>query len=96
MFIDLEKAYNKVPKELLKWMLIRKIIPMTYINVVEDMCEGTYTSVKSVYEEMEGFKVKVSVPQELALSSYLFSVVKDEVTKRYRRWYHGVCYLHTI
>jgi len=59
--IGLEIAYGKVPRKDLKWAFMRKGIPKMCINVVEDMCEGSCTSVKSMYEETEGFRVSVSV-----------------------------------
>jgi len=49
--------------------------------VVKDMYEGSITSVKSICEETENFRVRVGVHQGSALSSYLFSVVIDEITK---------------
>jgi hypothetical protein len=81
VFIDLEKAYDRVPREVLKWALRRKGVPKTYINVVEDMYEGSCTRVKSMCGETEDFEVGVGVHQGSALSPYLFSVVMDEVTK---------------
>jgi len=40
---------------------MRKGVLKTYINVVEDMYEGSYTSVKSIFEETENFRVRVGV-----------------------------------
>jgi len=37
VFIDIEKAYDKVLREVLKWKLMKKEIPKTYINMVDDM-----------------------------------------------------------
>jgi len=48
VFIDLEKVYDKVPRKVLKWVLMRKGIPKTYSNVVLDMYEGVCISVKSI------------------------------------------------
>jgi len=59
---------------------VRKGVPKTYTNVVEDMYEGPCISVKSMCEELENFRVRVGVHQGSALSLYLFSVVMDEVT----------------
>jgi len=37
--IDLKKVYDRVPREVLKWALMRKEVPKTYIKVVVDMYE---------------------------------------------------------
>jgi len=34
VFIDLEKVYNRVPKEVLKMALMRKVVPNMYINLI--------------------------------------------------------------
>jgi len=65
VFIDLEKVNDRVPREVLKWALMRKKIPKMYINVVENMYEGyegSCTNVKSMCEETQDFRVRVGVP----------------------------------
>jgi len=37
MFIDLQKAYDRMPREVLKWALMRKGAPKMYINLFQDM-----------------------------------------------------------
>jgi len=59
---------------------MRKGVPKTFINLVEDTYEGSCTSVKSMCEETENFRVRVGVHQESTLSPYLFSVIMDEIT----------------
>jgi len=49
VFIDLEKAYGRVPREVLKCVLIRKKVQKMYINLIQDMYEGSNTSVKSMW-----------------------------------------------
>jgi len=81
VFIDLEKAYDRVPREVLRWALMRKNVPKMYVNLIQDMYEGSSTSVKSRCGISEGFSIGVGVHQGSALSPYLFSVVMDEVSK---------------
>lgn len=45
VFIHLEKAYERVPREVLKWALMRIGIPKTNINVTEDMYDGSCISI---------------------------------------------------
>ena len=81
VFIDLEKAYDRVPREILKWALMKKGLPKVYVNIIEDMYEGASTRVRSLCGETEDFRVRVGVHQGSALSPYLFSLVMDEITK---------------
>ena len=48
VFIDLEKAYDRVPREEL-WKCMRQAgIPECYVGSIQDMYEGARTSVRSV------------------------------------------------
>jgi len=39
IFIDLEKIYDRVPREVLKWTLMKKDLPKAYVNIIEAMYE---------------------------------------------------------
>ena len=43
VFIDLEKAYDRVPREVLEWTLKKKGVPRVYVKVIEEMYEGAST-----------------------------------------------------
>ena len=81
VFIDLEKAYDRVPREVLEWTLKKKGVPRVYVKIIEEMYERASTRVRSVCGETEDFSVGVGVHQGSALSPYLFSLVMDEITK---------------
>jgi len=47
VFIDLEKAYNKIPREVLWKCLEKKGVSPVYIQIIKDMHEGGRTSVRT-------------------------------------------------
>jgi hypothetical protein len=44
IFIDLEKAYDKIPRNIMWWVLKRKLVPTKYVTLIKDM----YTNVVTV------------------------------------------------
>ena len=47
VFIDLEKVYDRVPRDLIWWVLTKKNVPRGYIEIIKDMYEGAVTSVRT-------------------------------------------------
>ena len=47
VFIDLEKAYDKVPNDMLWWALNKKAIPLKYVSIMRDMYEGVATNIRT-------------------------------------------------
>ena len=45
VFVDLEKAYGRVPRELIWWSLRKKRVPEAYIKIIQDMYEDCETQV---------------------------------------------------
>ena len=48
VFVDLEKAYDRVPREEMWFCLRASGVTECYVNVVQDMYDGCLTAVKSV------------------------------------------------
>ena len=48
IFIDLEKAYDKIPRDLIWWVLEKKGATKKYIEMIHDMYCGTMTTVRTV------------------------------------------------
>ncbi|GKB46415.1 ataxia telangiectasia mutated family protein [Tanacetum coccineum] len=80
-FLDLEKAYDSVPCELV-WRTLRdKGTPRRYSGVIKDMYEGVKTRVQTTMGNTEFFSVDVDLHQGSAISPYLFTLILDELSR---------------
>ena len=85
VFVDLEKAYDRVPREELWYCMIKSGIVEKYVRLVQDMYEEIETMVRCAIGTTEGFKVKVGLHQGSALTPFLFAVIMDRLTDEVRR-----------
>ena len=47
VFIDLEKAYDKVPRNVMWWALEKHKVPTKYITLIKDMYKNAMTFVRT-------------------------------------------------
>ena len=64
VFVDLKKAYDRVPREDLWYCMIRSGIVEKYVQLLQDMYEGSETVVRCAVETTESFKVKIGLHQD--------------------------------
>ena len=80
VFVNLKKAYDRVPREELWHCMTKSGIVEKYVQLVQDMYEGSETAVRCAVGTTESFKVKVELHLGSALSPLLFAVIMDRLT----------------
>ncbi|KAK3560210.1 hypothetical protein QTP86_000773 [Hemibagrus guttatus] len=78
---NLEKAYDRVPREELWYCMRKSGVAEKYVRVVQDMYERSRTVVRCAVGQTEEFKVEVGLHQGSALSPFLFAIVMDQLSE---------------
>jgi len=83
-FVDLEKAFDRVPRQVLWWALREVGVEEWLVRVIQSMYEGVTTAVRVDDGESESFEVKVGVHQGSVLSPLLFIIVLEALSRKFR------------
>ena len=58
---NLHMAYDRVPRDLIWWVLNKRNVPRGYIEIIKDMYEGAVTSVRNTFGETGEFLMTVGL-----------------------------------
>ncbi|KAK3548720.1 hypothetical protein QTP70_018237, partial [Hemibagrus guttatus] len=84
-FTNLEKAYDRVPREELWYCMRKSGVAEKYVRVVQDMYERSRTVVRCAVGQTEEFNVEVGIHQGSALSPFLFAIVMGQFSEEVRQ-----------
>ncbi|KAK3518442.1 hypothetical protein QTP70_000659 [Hemibagrus guttatus] len=85
VFVDLEKAYDRVPREELWYCMRKSGVAEKYVRVVQDMYERSRTVVRCAVGQTEEFNVELGLHQGSALSPFLFAIVMNQLSEEVRQ-----------
>jgi hypothetical protein len=63
IFIDLEKVYDKIPKNIMWWALKRKPVPTKYVTLIKDMYTNAVSCVRACDSDSDTFPIKIRLHQ---------------------------------
>ena len=81
MFVDVERVFDRVLKEIIWWALRRKGVMEREIKAMKEMYMNIRACVKVESMRSKSFDVKVGVHQESIPSALLLAVVINEIRK---------------
>jgi hypothetical protein len=81
VFNDLEKAYDRVTRNVMWWALQKHKISTKYITLIKDMYDNVMTNIQTSDGDTNDFLINIRLHQGSTLSPYLFALVMDEVTR---------------
>jgi len=83
-FVDLEKAFDRVPRDVISWEMRKLVVEEWLVSAVMSMYAGAKTVVGTVYGNSKGFEVKVGMHQGSALNPLLFEIVMEAIFREFR------------
>ena len=90
-FVDLEKAFDRVPTEVISWAVLKLGVEEWLVSAVMSTYTGVKTVVRTVYGNSKGFEVKVGMHQGSGLSPLLFVIVMEAISREFRVACHRNC-----
>ena len=82
-FVDLEKAFDRVPREVISWTMRKLGVEEWLVSAVMSMYSGAKIVIRTVYGNSKSLEVKVGMHQGSALSTLLFVIVMEAISREF-------------
>ena len=84
VFVDREKAFDRIQRDLIWWCVSKKGVPEEYVKIVQDMYTSSKTQLVAQKGETEYFPIEVGLHQRSVLGLLLFIIITDVLTENRR------------
>ena len=84
-FVDMEKASDRVPRNMIKWAMRKKGLLELMVRAVISLCDGAKTRVRVGSAYSKESEAKVGVHSRFVQLPLLFAVVVEVITENARR-----------
>ncbi|XP_074347610.1 uncharacterized protein LOC141686476 [Apium graveolens] len=81
VFIDLENAYDSVPRSIIWTSLESKGVSRIYVRAIQAMYSQVMTCFRTPVGDTQYFSVKIGIHQGSSLSPFLFAIIMDVPTR---------------
>ena len=81
VFINLEKAYDNIPRRIVWDSLKDRGISQRYIEAIQGMYDRVSTNIHTPMGIIESFPIKVRLHQGSTPSPFIFTVIMKEISK---------------
>ena len=83
-FVDIEKAFDRVPRKVMEWAMRKKDLPEVIVRAVISLYYGAKTKVRVGSELSQELLVQVGVDQGSVLSPLPFEIAVDVISENAR------------
>ena len=83
-FVDIEKAFDRISRKVMKWAMRKKGLPEVIVRAVMSLYHGAKTKVRVGSELSQEFLVQADVHQASVLSPLLFAIAVDVILENAR------------
>ena len=59
VFIDFEKTYDKIPRNIIRWALDKHKVLTKYVGLIKDMYNNVVTSVRTSDGDTDDFPIRI-------------------------------------
>ena len=85
IFVDLEKAFDRVTRAAIRWVLKRQLVPERLVELMMELYSGSKSRIRAAGCELSSFEITVEVHQGSELSHLLFNLVMEEARRECSR-----------
>ena len=83
IFLDVEKAFDKIYHPFMRKVMERSGIQVPYLNIIKAIYSKPVANIKVNGEKLEAIPLKLGTRQDCPLSAYLFNIVLEVLARSF-------------